>query len=145
MCSSDLSNLVEINYEKKKITVYRNTNNIRKKIEKKFQNTPITIEKLKPYLWGSVVINTDKIPVKLLIDIGNSDAVWLFQNISDKIKVPQKNFEDYLGKGFSGDVEGKRAQIKKFTISPFEFQNLVIAFPDTMAIRNVKIDRKSVV
>jgi hypothetical protein len=30
-----------------------------------------------------------------------------FQNVSDKIHVPIINFDDYLGKGFSGDVEGK--------------------------------------
>jgi len=74
-----------------------------------------------------------------LIDIGNSDAIWLFENNSKKIIIPNKNFEDYLGKGFSGDVEGKRAQITKFTLSKFEFQNLIIAFPDSSSIKNVKM------
>jgi hypothetical protein len=46
--------------------------------------------------------------VKLLIDVGNSDAIWLFQDVSNKI-VPTNNFDDYLGKGFSGDVIGKSA------------------------------------
>lgn len=131
------NNLIEINYEKKRITIYRDTDKNRKCIEKKFEKVPITIEKLKPYLKGSVIIDNAEIPVKLLIDIGNSDALWLFQNTSEKIKVPEKNFEDYLGQGFSGDVEGKRAQIKEFTMSKFEFHNPVIAFPDTISIRNV--------
>lgn len=133
------NNLVEINYEKQRITIYKDTDKTRKKLEKKYQDIPITIEKLKPYINGSVVLNTSEIPVKLLVDIGNSDAVWLFQNASELIKVPEKNFEDYLGKGFSGDVEGKRAQIKKFAMSKFEFRNPVIAFPDTISIRNVKM------
>lgn len=131
------NNLVEINYEKKRITVLKEGNKVRDKIEKKFQDIPITIEKLKPYLNSSVVMNTEEIPVKLLIDIGNSDAIWLFQNNSKRIKVPEKNFEDYLGKGFSGDVEGKRAQIAKFKMSKFEFDNPIIAFPDTSSVRNV--------
>jgi hypothetical protein len=114
------SNLVEIDYERKRITVYRDKQKIRKKIEKKFQHVPITIERSKPYITGSVVLNAVEIPVRLLIDIGNSDALWLFQNDSKMIKVPEKNFEDYLGKGFSGDVEGRRALIKKFTMSKFE-------------------------
>ena len=131
------NNLIEINYEKKRITIYRDNNKNRNNIEKRFEEIPITIEKLKPYIKGSVIIDAVEIPTKLLIDIGNSDALWLFQNKSDIIKVPEKNFEDYLGKGFSGDVEGKRAQIKKFTMSKFEFHNPVIAFPDTISVRNV--------
>jgi hypothetical protein len=130
-------NLVEINYERKRITVYRDDEKIRKKIENKFQKIPITIERSKPYIAGSIVINSSEIPVKLLIDIGNSDAIWLFENDNKSIKVPAKNFEDYLGKGFSGDVMGKRAQIKKFTLSKFEFHNPVIAFPETISIRHV--------
>ena len=80
-----------------------------------------------------------EIQAKLLIDIGNSDAIWLFQNQSKPIKVPAKNFDDYLGKGFSGEIEGKRARISKFVISKFEFYNPIAAFPDSSSIRNVKM------
>ncbi|HEY6141894.1 MAG TPA: PDZ domain-containing protein [Flavobacterium sp.] len=131
------NNLVEINYEKKRITIYRDTEKFRKKITKKSEKVLLTIEKFKPYVTASVVLNTIEIPVKLLIDIGNSDAVWLFQNTSENIKVPEKNFEDFLGKGFSGDIEGKRAQVEKITLSKFEFRNPIIAFPDTISVRNV--------
>jgi len=131
------NNLVEINYERKRITVHRDTKAGRNKIEKKFQKVPIAIERSKPYITGSIIINSTEIPVKLLVDIGNSDAIWLFQNDSKMIKVPEKYFEDYLGKGFSGDVLGKRAQIKKFTMSKFEFFSPVIAFPDSTSLRHV--------
>ncbi len=133
------NNLVEINYIKKRITVYRDIKKNRKRIEKKFQTLPITVERSKPYIVSSIVINSIEIPVKLLIDIGNSDAIWLFENTKKSIKIPVKNFEDYLGKGFSGDVEGKRAQITKFTISKFDFHNPIIAFPDSISIKNVRM------
>jgi hypothetical protein len=133
------TNLVEINYEKKRISVYRDIEKYRKRIVKKFQTVPITIERFKPYIQSSIVLNSNEIPVKLLIDIGNSDAIWLFENNSKNIKIPKKNFEDYLGKGFSGDVEGKRAQITKFTISKFEFHKPIIAFPDSTSIKNVRM------
>lgn len=133
------TNLVEINYEKKRVTVYRDNEKIRKRIERKFQTVPITIERSKPYIASSIIMNSAEIPVKLLIDIGNSDAIWLFENNKRSIKIPAKNFEDYLGKGFSGDVEGKRAQITKFTISKFEFHNPIIAFPDSTSIKNVRM------
>lgn len=133
------TNLVEINYERKRITVFRDTEKNRKRIERKFQTVPITIERSKPYISSSIIINSKEVPVKLLIDIGNSDAIWLFENDKKSIKIPAKNFEDYLGKGFSGDVEGKRAQITKFTISKFEFHNPIIAFPDSTSIKNVRM------
>lgn len=133
------NNLVEINYGSKRITVYKNTQNKKKRIEKKFQLVPITIERSKPYIAGSVLLNSNEIPVKLLIDIGNSDAIWLFENESKGIKIPEKNFEDYLGKGFSGDVEGKRAQISLLKMSKFEFRNPIVAFPDSSSIKNVKM------
>ena len=74
------NNLVEINYGSKRITVYKETDKNRKRINKKFQLVPISIERSKPYITSSVVLNSIEIPVKLLIDIGNSDALWLFQN-----------------------------------------------------------------
>lgn len=133
------NNLVEINYGSKKISVYKNTDKNKKRINKKFQLVPITIERSKPYIASSVILNSNEIPVKLLIDIGNSDAIWLFENKSKGIKVPEKNFEDYLGKGFSGDVEGKRAHISEFKLSQFEFRNPIVAFPDSASIKNVRM------
>ncbi len=133
------NNLVEINYIRKKIFVYSENNKNRIKIENKFHKVPITIEKSKPYVEGNVVIHENEIPVKLLIDIGNSDAVWLFQNASKKIEIPTKNFDDFLGQGFSGEVFGKRALISKFSFSKFDFSNPIVAFPDSSSTKNVKM------
>jgi hypothetical protein len=133
------SNLIEINYDKKKIYVYEDNSRNRKKIEKKFDKVAISIEKSKPYVNGSVVLDEKVIPVKLLVDIGNSDAIWLFEQMSNTIKIPEKNFEDYLGKGFSGDVIGKRALVSKFQISNFNFINPIAAFPDSSSIKHVKM------
>lgn len=133
------NNLVEINYEKRKVIVHKDNKKNRRKIEKKFQEVAITIERSKPYTRSSVVMDADEIPAKLLIDVGNSDAIWFFQNVSKAIKVPEKSFDDFLGRGFSGDVEGKRARIPKFMISKFEFENPIAAFPDSSSIRNVRI------
>lgn len=133
------SNLIEINYDKKRVYVFKDNEKNRNKIEKKYKKIAITIERSKPYLLGSVVINNNQIPTKLLLDIGNSDALWLFQNPSKLINVPPKNFEDYLGKGFSGDVLGKRALISKFSMPGFDFNNPVVSFPDSSSIQNVKM------
>ncbi|MCD0473311.1 aspartyl protease family protein [Flavobacterium sp. EDS] len=130
-------NLIEINYHSKKITVHRATDKYNNRLEKKFKKIPITIERAKPYLYSNAVIDSLGIPAKLLVDTGNSDAFWIFQN--PNIKLPVKNFEDYLGKGFSGDIEGRRARIPKFSIGDFDFIHPIVAFPDSSSVRNVKM------
>lgn len=132
-------NLVRIDYTGKKVIIYKNDDANRKKIEKKFKPTPITIERFKPYLMGNVVMNESDVDVKLLIDIGNSDSIWLFQNISEDIKVPVKNFEDFLGKGFSGDVEGRRARVPEFSFDNYNFKLPIVAFPDSSSIKSVRM------
>ncbi|MEL1255277.1 PDZ domain-containing protein [Flavobacterium sp. DGU38] len=131
------NNIVEINYQKRKIFVYQNNEKIRKDLDKKFVSLPITIERSKPYIVASVFVNNLNMPAKLLVDIGNSDAFWVFEN--DKIKLPEKNFPDFLGKGFSGDIEGHRAKMTKFSLADFEFKNPIVSFPDSSSIKNVKM------
>ncbi|MFV8343345.1 PDZ domain-containing protein [Flavobacterium sp. XS2P39] len=133
------NNLVEINYERRRVIIHRDNERNKNKIEKKFKKVDIAIERSKPYIINTITIDSVGFPAKLLIDLGNSDAVWLFENRSKEIKVPSNNFEDYLGKGFSGDIEGKRARIAKFKMSEFEFLNPLVAFPDSSSLRNVKI------
>lgn len=135
------SNLIEIDYDKKKIIVHKENAKIRKKIEKKYAAIPITIERNKPYMMASVTIAKDSLPAKLLIDIGNSDALWLFRDKQKSITVPQRSFEDYLGKGFSGDVTGSRARITELRIGRFNFEQPIIAFPDSVSIKSVAMVR----
>jgi PDZ domain len=131
------NNIVEINYQKKRIVVYANNEETRKKLDKKFRTIPITIERSKPYIYAKAVVDTVTVPAKLLLDIGNSDAFWIFEN--SKIKLPKKNFPDFLGKGFSGDIEGHRAKIDNFLIDEFNFRKPIVSFPDSSSIKNVNM------
>lgn len=130
-------NLIEINYQKKRIVVHSKNSKFQEKLDKKFKMVPITIERSKPYIVSTATVNNVEVQAKLLIDIGNSDAFWVFENT--KIKLPDKNFPDFLGKGFSGDIEGHRAKIDKFSIDEFEFKKPIVSFPDSISIRNVKM------
>ncbi len=131
------NNLVEINYQKKRVIIHSNNEKIQERIKKSFKTIPITIERSKPYIVANAVVDSVNIPAKLLIDVGNSDAFWIFEN--DKVKIPEKNFADFLGKGFSGDVEGHRGKIAKFSIDEFDFKKPIIAFPDSSSIKNVRM------
>jgi hypothetical protein len=71
----------------------------------------------------------------LLIDSGGSDALWLFEEDSLGIYPDtDKYFHDFLGKGLSGSVHGKRTKIHSFSISDFQLKDVNVAFPDSSAI-----------
>lgn len=137
---------VDINFSSRKIVVYNQTSSISKKLEKKYQKIPITIEEMKPYLQASLLMEDSQQPIdaKLLVDIGNGDALWLFREKDDRIQLPAKNFEDYLGHGFSGSVYGKRCRIKKFRLGDFSFDNPIAAMPDSAATGQVKMVKNRV-
>jgi hypothetical protein len=115
------NNLVEINYDKKRVFFYKDNKRNRRRIERKYSKVAISIEKSKPYITTIVVVDSVKTAAKLLIDVGNSDAIWLFQNSAKGIYVPEKNFDDYLGKGFSGDV-------MNFYFPTIHLKNLLLPF-----------------
>lgn len=132
-------NLVEINYSKKRVCVYNEDKIAKRKIINGYKVFDIEIENSKPYIQASVMINDSPIKAKCLIDTGNSDPIWLFESKSDQISIPDKNFKDFLGRGFSGDIYGKRAKISKLSINEFEFKKPISSFPDSVSIKNVRM------
>lgn len=133
------NNLVEIDYIRKKVTVTKLNAQYQKKLDKKFVKIPISIEKAKPYFNVQLKMQDTYIQSKMLIDIGNSDAIWVFQNYTEGINVPKKNFDDFLGKGFSGDIEGKRAKVSELKMTDFKFSTPIVAFPDSSSLKHVKM------
>lgn len=130
---------IDINYNRRRIVIYNDVTAITKKLSKKYQKIPISIEEKKPYL--KTIVQMENAPetfeAKLLIDIGNSDALWLFNEKDKRIKVSEKNFNDYLGLGFSGTVYGKRGRIKKLQIDKYIFENPIVAMPDSIATKDI--------
>lgn len=125
--------VVEVNYAKRIIKLhdpelykYRNC--------RKCRTLALDFHNSKPYISGNVVIRKGKIPVKLLIDSGGSDGLWLFEDNDQNIEVPEKVFDDYLGKGLSGSVYGKRAKVNAFYLDDFKLENVNVAFPDSTSI-----------
>lgn len=137
---------IDINYNRKKIVVRNDITSIANRLDRKYQKIPISIEESKPYVTASVLMENDSVGIdaKLLIDIGNTDALWLFKGNDNRIKVSRKNFDDYLGLGFSGTVYGKRCRIQKFKIGDFAFENPIVALPDSTATKDINMVEKRV-
>lgn len=121
--------IVEINYNAKNIKLY-NPDLYKDKSPKKSQTLRMSIERRKAYVEGTVLMkDTEDIPVKLLVDTGSSDALWLFHQPEKGLDIPEKNYEDYLGRGLSGDIFGKRTKVSGIKIGDFELKDAKAAFP----------------
>ncbi|QBJ88325.1 PDZ domain-containing protein [Chryseobacterium gleum] len=129
---------IYIDYISKKITVYENADLLKKKI-KRFEEFPITIEKDKPYLYAGVEMTNEKKDSKLLIDLGNSDAIWLFPTLIKNFVYNRPNIDDFLGRGFNGDIYGKRSRIHNFYLGDFKFEKPLTAMPDEFSIQHVNL------
>jgi hypothetical protein len=129
---------ISIDYQAKKITIYENADLLTKKI-RKYDEFPITIEKDKPYMYADVEMTREKNSSKLLIDLGNSDAIWLFPTLIKNFVYNRPNIDDFLGRGFNGDIYGKRSRIHNFYLGNFRFEKPLTAMPDEFSIQHVNL------
>lgn len=133
------NHLVFIDYASKKIHIKSHEHRKFNRQLKKYDLLPITVEGNKPYIEGEFSTTDLTTSSKLLIDTGNSYPVWLFDHLIEGLIIPEPNFEDYLGKGFSGDIFGKQARIQGLKLGNFEFIRPITAFPDSISLMNVKM------
>jgi hypothetical protein len=119
--------LVEIDYVSKHIILHKNSEKSKRKLEK-FQNAPIILENRKPYINIPVDMEDQPRKLKLLLDTGMADGLWLFEN--DTIKCNDNYFVDILGFGLSGVVSGKRSKVKEIFLSDYVIKNALVSYPD---------------
>jgi hypothetical protein len=129
---------VQIDFVSKKITVF-NDDKTFKKSKKRSIELPISIEGNKPYLMTGVEMTKTKVESKMLLDLGNSDAIWLFPKLIDDFVYNRPNIDDYLGQGFNGDIFGKRSRIHRLYLGNFVFEKPLTAMPDEYSIQNLRI------
>jgi hypothetical protein len=130
--------VVEINYKSNVLTLNKKET-YRYKSCRKCEMFALSFHNNKPYIDGEVTLGADTLPVKLLIDTGSSDALWLFED--DRYGITAKNnnyFYDFLGRGLSGNVHGKRSKISAFKLKNFTLKDVNAAFPDSSAIKYAK-------
>ncbi|MPS73126.1 MAG: PDZ domain-containing protein [Chryseobacterium sp.] len=134
---------IEINYLKKTITVYNDSSKFPKRV-KRYSDFPMSVEMNKPYMFADVEMKHEKQSSKLLIDLGNTDSVWLFPALIKDFIYNRPNIDDFLGRGFSGDIFGKRSRINSLSIGNFKLNKPIASMPDEFSIQHLKLvkDRK---
>lgn len=125
--------VVELNYSNKVMKLHDPEHYKPKSLEK-YEAFDIEFYNSKPYLEAEILQQGKKVPIKLLIDSGGSDALWLFEDDSKQITVPELYFDDFLGNGLSGSIHGKRAKVEKLYLKDFVFNDVNVAYPDSTAI-----------
>lgn len=130
---------LKIDYQRKEIIIYPDQQSFDKEKSKKYEEHPITLELNKPYLWVDVEQTTEYVNSKVLIDIGNSDAVWLFPTLIPNFKYNRPNIEDFLGRGFNGDIFGKRSRIHHVKIGKYVLEKPIVAMPDEYSVQHLQL------
>lgn len=121
--------VVEVNYATRTLKLH-DPRKYRSRSGRKSQTIPLEIEDRKAYVKGTVLMrDTANVPVKLLVDTGSSDALWLFPEPTKGLEVPSENYEDYLGTGLSGEIYGKRSKVGGIKIGDFVLKEAKVAFP----------------
>lgn len=133
--------VVKINYGNQRLTFY-NPDTYKLTPCKGCQTFPLDFYNGKPFI--DVVVENHlgkEIPVKLLIDSGGGDSLWLFPHSDPDIIIGEKYFDDFLGKGLNGNISGKRSLINKLKIGRFEFENASVSYPDSTSILRVHANK----
>jgi hypothetical protein len=122
--------VVKIDYEAHKITLIKPEYFTYKEKEKDII-LPLIFEQNKPFVKTSIVTDKNQeVPVKLLVDTGASDALWLSTKSDDRISLPENNIETFLGRGLSGDLYGKKGRIGAIWVGPLVLYEPIVAFPN---------------
>lgn len=123
--------VVEIDYLNEKLTLHK-PEYYKYRDRKKDIIWPLHFDGEKPFVRTSIV--TDKlveVPVKLLVDTGASDALWLSESSDEQISLPQNNVETFLGRGLSGDLFGVKGRIDGIWVGPLVLPKPIVAFPNS--------------
>ncbi len=122
--------VVKIDYSEHKITLIKPEYFDYKERERDIV-LPLSFEQGKPFVTTSIVTDkNDEVPVKLLVDTGASDAIWLSTNSDSRIALPENHIETFLGRGLSGDLYGKKGRIGAIWVGPLVLYEPIVAFPD---------------
>lgn len=132
--------IVQVDYKRSKVILhdpetykYKNCNSC--------ATMDLSLSQGKPYVKLNVSQDGEALSeVKLLLDSGSGDAVWLFPESHEELTVGVPNFDDILGLGITGDVTGKRAKLPVLKIDDLKINDVTVAYPDTTSIKYLTMD-----
>jgi hypothetical protein len=137
--------IVEINYTDEKIVFYDPSFYQYKKNSKNYITMPMVIHETKPYIYMKIQLADGRIiPLKVLLDTGASNSLWVDQGSLPDFSVPLSARQTYLGSGLSGDVYGHILRFDKVYIDHYELSDVIVSLPDSSSIENaIGLDQRN--
>lgn len=129
--------LVEIDYQRKTLILHKNREVKLNKVQKKYSKSEVAIIENKPYFLIKTSIDNKEQNLNLLFDTGLGDGLWLFEN--DTIQCSKKHFTDFLGRGLSGDIKGKKSRIEELSIQNNMLKNVLVSYPEVKYFDQLKV------
>lgn len=130
--------IVELNYGRTFLR-FHNPDDFDGKMPRSAITLPLMLEGSKAFVEAGVVVDGgEEVDVKLLVDTGSGDAVWLFPDQEEGLKVPETHYEEFLGRGLSGIIYGKRTKIDQLRLGPHVLTDAKAAFPDMASFNALK-------
>lgn len=129
--------VVRIDYQREHITLWR-PEHYKYRDRNRDIILPLHFEGYKPFIHTSIVMDDmTEVPVKLMVDTGASDALWLAEKSDERIKLPQRHIETFLGKGLSGDLFGTKGRIDGIWVGPLVLSQPIVSFPENEMIEQL--------
>lgn len=129
--------VVRIDYQREHITLWRHEH-YKYRDRNKDIILPLHFEGYKPFIQTSIVTeDLTEVPVKLLVDTGASDALWLSEKSDERIKIPQRHIESFLGRGLTGDLFGIKGRIDGIWVGPLVLSRPIVSFPENSMIEQL--------
>ena len=126
--------IVEIDYIGERLTLHK-PEYYKYRDRKKDIIMPLQFDGNKPFVNTNIITDDSiKVPVKLLVDTGASDAIWLSHKSDERINYPKKHIETFIGRGLSGDLYGVKGRIDGIWVGPLILPQPIVAFPNSEII-----------
>ncbi len=101
------------------------------KYKPKGEKIPIEIIGNKPYVHLFVSPEAaERIPVKMILDLGASHAISLESFHNQPFPLPKKNIKANLGIGFAGLISGHIGRVNSVEVGRFRFDEVLTSFPE---------------
>jgi hypothetical protein len=92
---------------------------------------PLILEQGRAFVDASVRVGSgDRVPARLVVDLGASHAVSLNGSEEGRIRLPGRSITTGIGRGVSGEILGRVGRIRAFEIGGWTLSHVVATFPD---------------
>src|SRR5690606_29024675 len=134
---------IKMDYIKKQLTVFPPGFDYSQDI-RKYDQLDMIMERDRPYVFADIVFQSRRLNVKLLVDMGNTDPAMVFPFAIHDFQVNEPFVEEYIGRGFSGVIHGKRNRVKSIALNNYLIKYPIVAYPDSSAVFDRKLAKDRV-